>query len=370
MLDSVLAWIRRGLAVGVLAAMLLPLVTVQGCEKDAPKITYAGWALVWKTPTLVSIPLFAVAAAGLTFVSRRVRSAVGRHILALLKIIFAGAAGAWTYWAFVVWLNAMGKVMVWAEIGFWLILGAGSGIVACDLVEAGAAWAAWRRWKRSRAIPPRRDVPLLEDPLVRFTGLGNIALGPALIAVVVLGTAIRFAIDQEWPPAFIWLFLGSEFLFFAAWGSLASLAGWGVRRGLGWARTLTHLGAWATTFLAGGLLYLTLTLMTQGFDKWERLRFDQVDNDLLWGWAAIAFLVAWLAWTWWTVRVVLGWRRHLFPSRRVRLDTAAGRLRVRVPRCPDCRARLWLSLDGAQLVCRSCGTTFAAAIEGDSAKCD
>jgi hypothetical protein len=247
---------------------------------------------------------------------------------------------------------------VWAEVGFWLILGACSGIVACDLVEAGAAWVAWRRWKRSRAIP------VLEYPLVRFTGLGNIVLGSVLIAVVVIGTAIRFAVDQVWPPAFAWLFLGSEFLFFAAWGALAFLAGWGIRRGLGWARTLTRIGAWATTFLAAGLLYLTLVLMTEGFDKWERLRFDQVDNDLLWGWAAIAFLLAWLAWTWWTVRVVLGWRRRLFPSRRVRLKTAGGRLRIRVPRCPDCRARLWLSLDGAQLVCRSCGKTYAAAIEG------
>jgi len=361
-LDSVLAWIRRGLALGVLAAMLLPLVTVKGCEKDAPKITYNGWALVWEAPTLVSIPVFAVAAAGLTFVNRRVRSAVGRHILALLKIILAGAAGVWTYWAFAVWSSTM---EVWAEIGFWLILGAGSGIVACDLVEAGAAWVAWRRWKRSRAIP------LLEDPLVRFTGLGNIVLGSALIAIVVLGTAIWFAVDQVWPPAFAWIFLVSAFVFLAAWGAMASLAGWGIRRGLGWARGLTRVGAWATTLLAGALLYLTLSLMTQGFDKWERLRFDQVDSDLLWGWAAIAFLLAWLAWTWWTVRVVLGWRRRLFPSRRARLETARrGGLRVRVPRCPDCRARLWLSLDGAQLVCRSCGTTFAATIEGDSAKCN
>jgi hypothetical protein len=336
--------------------MLLPIVTVQGCEKDAPKITYNGWALVWEAPTLVSIPVFAAVAAGLTFVSRRVRSAVGRHILALLQIIFAGAAGVWTYGAFAVWSSAM---EVWPEIGFWLILVACSGIIMCDLVEAGAVWIAWRRWKRSRAIP------VLEDPLVRFTGRGCIALGPALFTVVVLATALRFAIDQEWPPAFAWLFLGSEFLFFAAWGSLASLAGWGVRRGLGWARSLTRIGAWATTFLAGGLLYLTLVLMTQGPDKWERLRFDQVDEDLLWGWAAIAFLLVWLAWTWWTVRVVLGWRRRLFPSRRVRLETARrGGLRVRVPRCPDCRARLWLSLDGAQLVCRSCGTAFAATIEG------
>jgi hypothetical protein len=362
MLDSVLAWTRRGLAVGILAAMLLPLVTVKGCAENDPKITYTGWGLVWEAPTLVSIPLFAVAAAGLTFVNRRVRSAAGRHILALLKIILAGAAGAWTFWAFAVWSSAM---EVWTEIGFWLILAACSGIVACDLVEAGAAWVAWRRWKRNRAIP------LLEDPLVRFTGRGCIALGPMLIAVVVLGTAIRFAVDQVWPPAFAWLFLGSEFLFFAAWGALASLAGWGIRRGLGWVRGLTLVGAWATTLLAGGLLYLTLVLMTQGFDKWERLRFDQVDADLLWGWAAIAFLLAWLIWTWWTVRVVLGWRQRLFPSRRARLETACrGGLRVRVPRCPDCRARLWLSLDGAQLVCRSCGTSFAAAIEGDSAKCD
>jgi len=361
MLDSVLAWIRRGLAVGILVAMLLPLVTVQGCEKDAPKITYNGWALVWEAPTLVSIPVFAVTAAGLAFVNRRVRSAVGRHILALLKIILAGAAGTWTFWAFAFWSATM---TVWTEIGTWLILGAGLGIVACDLVEAGAAWIAWRRWKRSKTIP------LLEDPLVRFTGLGNIVLGSVLIAVVVIGTAIWFAVDQVWPPAFAWLFLGSAFLFFAAWGAMASLAGWGVRRGLGWARGLTHLGAWATTFLAGGLLYFTLVLMTENFDKWERLRFDQVDEDLLWGWAAIVFLLAWLVWTWWTVRVVLGWRRRLFPSRRVRLDTAAGRLRVRVPRCPDCRARLWLSLDGAQLVCRPCGTSFAATIEGDSAKCN
>ncbi len=360
MLDSVLAWIRRGLAVTVLAAMLLPLVTVQGCEPDAPKITYTGWALVLEAPTLVSIPLFAVFAAGLTFVNRRVRSAVGRHILALLKIILAGAAGAWTYWAFAVWSSTM---TVWTEIGFWLILGACSGIVACDLVESGAAWIAWRRWKRSRAIPPRRDIPLLEDPLVRFTGRGCIALGPLLVAVVVISSAV-FLVQEGWSPAFAWLFLGSEFLFFAAWGAMASLAGWGVRRGLGWARGLTRVGAWATTFLAGGFLYLTLVLMTQDFDKWERLRFDQVDGDLLWGWAAIAFLLAWLAWTWWTVRVVLGWRRRLFPSRRVRLETAVGRLRVRVPRCPDCRARLWLSLDGAQLVCRSCGTSFAATIEG------
>ena len=257
MRDSVLAWIRRGLAVAVLAAMLLPLVTVQGCEKDAPRITYTGWALVWEAPTLVSIPLFAVAAAGLAFVSRRVRSAVGRHILALLKIIFAGAAGAWTYWAFAVWSSAM---EVWAEIGFRLIMGACSGIVACDLVEAGAAWIAWRRWKRSRAIP------VLEDPLLRVTGLGNLVLGLLLVAVAAISNAI-FLVQEGWPPAFAWLFLGSEFLFFAAWGALASLAGWGIRRGLGWARTLTHLGAWATTFLAAGLLTLTLVLMTQGFDK-------------------------------------------------------------------------------------------------------
>jgi hypothetical protein len=363
MLDSVLAWIRRGLAVGILAAMLLPLVTVKGCEAGAPKITYTGWALVWEAPTLVSIPLFAVAAAGLTFVSRRVRSAVGRHILALLKTFFAGAAGIWTFWAFAIWSATM---TVWTEIGIWLILGAGLGIVACDLVEAGAAWVAWRRWKRSKTIP------VLEDPLVRFTGRGCITLGPVLIAIVVLGTALRFAIYQEWPPAFLWLFIGGALLFFAAWGTLASLAGWGIRRGLGWARGLTRVGAWATTLLAGALLYLTLSLMTQDFNRWERLRFDQADEDLLWGWAAIAFLLAWLAWTWWTVRVVLGWRQRLFPSRRARLETAAGRLRVRVPRCPECRARLWLSLDGVQLVCRSCGTTFAAAIPArrDSAKCD
>ena len=360
MLDSVLAWIRRGLAVGVLAAMLLPIITVQGCEKDAPKITYNGWALVWEAPTLVSIPLFAAAAAGLAFVSRRVRSAVGRQILALLKITFAGATGLWTYWAFAVWSSAM---EVWPEIGFWLILGAGSGIAACDLVEAGAAWVAWRRWKRSRAIP------VLEDPLVRITGVGNMALGPVLMAVVAVPTAVLL-VAEGWPTAFLWLFIGGGLLFFAAWGALAFLAGWGVRRGLGWARSLTRVGAWATTFLAAGLLYLALVLMTDDFDKWERLSFNQVDADLLWGWAAIAFLVAWLAWTWWTVRVVLGWRRRLFPSRRVRLETAAGRLRVRVPRCPDCRARLWLSLDGAQLVCRSCGTSFAAAIEGGSAKCN
>jgi len=104
--------------------------------------------------------------------------------------------------------------------------------------------------------------------------------------------------------------------------------------------------------------------MTESFNMWERLRFDQADEYLLWGWAAIAFLLAWLAWTWWTVRVVLAWRRRLFPSRRVRLETAGGRLRVRVPRCPVCRARLWLSLDGTQLVCRPCAKTDAAAIEG------
>ena len=356
MLDSILAWIRRGLAVAVLAAMLLPIVTVQGCEKDAPKIAYTGWGLVGESPTLVSIPLFAAAVAGLTLVSRRVRSAVGRHIVALLKILFAGAAGIWTYWGFGIWSATM---TVWAEIGLWLILGACSGIVACDLVETGAAWVAWRRWKRSRAIP------LLEDPLVRLTGLGGIVWG---LLLTFLG--VCYAVTEVWPEAPAWIFLVSAFLFLAAWGTLSSLAGWGMRRGLGWARGLTRVGAWATTLLAAGLLYLTLILMTQGFDKWERLRFDQVDENLLRGWAAIAFLVAWLAWTWWTVRVVLGWRQRLFPSRRVRLDTAGGRLRVRVPRCPDCRARLWLSLDGTQLMCRPCGTAFAATIEGGSAKCD
>jgi hypothetical protein len=253
---------------------------------------------------------------------------------------------------------------VWAEIGFWLILGACSGIVACDLVEAGAAWIAWRRWKRNRAIP------VLEDPLVRVTGRAGIASGLLFGALGVLPTVGYAVVDNLTTANDWWIFLVSAFLFLAAWGALASLAGWGIRRGLGWARTLTRVGAWATTLLAAGLLYLTLNLMTQDFDKWERLRFDQVDEDLLWGWAAIAFLVAWLAWTWWTVRVVLGWRRRLFPSRRVRLETAGDKLRIRVPRCPDCRARLWLSLDGAQLVCRSCGKAFAAAIEGNSAKCD
>jgi len=187
--DSILTWMRRGLAVGVLAAMLLPLVTVRGCEKDAPKTTYTGWGLVWETPTLVSIPLFVVAAAGLTFVNRRVRSAVGRHILALLKIAFAGAAGLWTYWAFAVWSATM---TVWTEAGFWLIFSACLGTVVCDLVEATASWIAWRRWKRSRAIP------LLEDSLVRVTGLGNLVLGPLLVAVAVIPNAIFF-VQEEWP---------------------------------------------------------------------------------------------------------------------------------------------------------------------------
>jgi len=189
--DSILAWVRRGLAVGVLAALFLPMVTFKGCGENDPKITYSGWTLVWESPTLVSIPLFAVVAAGLTFVNRRVRSAVGRHILALLKIAFAGAAGIWTFWAFAIWSATM---TVWTEIGTWLILGACLGTVVCDLVEAAASWIAWRRWKRSRAIP------LLEDSLVRVTGLGNLVLEPLLVAVVVIPSAV-FLVQEGWPPA-------------------------------------------------------------------------------------------------------------------------------------------------------------------------
>ena len=343
MLDRILNWARRALAVAALGAMLLPLVTTRGCQGSH---TYTGWEAVWEGPVLAAIPLFFAAALTLTFLARRARTAVGRLIFALFKIAAVGAVGAWTAIAF----GALPDCIdVSPQSGGWIILAAAAGILACDAVEAATRWAAWRRWKREHAIP------LLDDRLVRRTAWGLGASG-AIPAALVLGFVTLGFDWSSWVKASRYpLLMTSLLVLSAAWWALARLAAWGLRRGLGWAKALHHAGAYLTLAAVAPLAALVTSILGEGVAD-PMLGVDPA--------AALLYAVGllWLGWTLWTVHVLDWSRRRLFPSRKVKVTAGGQGRRVRVPCCPACGSRLWLALDASHLVCRPCGKTFAAEV--------
>jgi hypothetical protein len=341
MLDRILNWARRALAVAALAAMFLPLVTTHGCNENR---TYTGCGAVWEGPALAAIPLFFAAALALTLLSRRARTAIGRLVFALFKIAAVGAVGAWTGIAF----GALPDCHdVSPETGGWIILAAAAGILACDAVEAARRWAAWRRWKREHAVP------FLDDRLVRRTAWGLGASG-AIPAALVLGF---ITLDFDWSGwvesgRYPLLMTGLLVLAAAAW-ALARLAAWGLRRGLGWAKVLHHAGA-----------YLTLAAIAPWTALWASFLAEELAdpkhgvNPLFVLFYGIGLL--WLGWTLWTVHVLEWSRRRLFPSRKVKVAAGGQVRRIRIPCCPACGNRLWLAPDASHLVCRPCGKTFAA----------
>jgi hypothetical protein len=342
MLDRILKWSRRILAVVVLGVLPLPFVTMHGCSASH---TYTGLEAVSNAPLLLSIPLFAVVVIALTFLNRRPATAIGRLVLALLKIIWVAVCWGWT----AVFLGCLTPdLTATAEIGGSIVIGAVLGILACDFIESRQRWIAWRRWRREHPIP------LIGDPLLRITRWA-ICLWSGVLALVALGYGIVM-VAQSCLDLRVLMLLTSLVLLFLAWLALAGLAGWGIRRGLRWAYVLQHSGSYAALACIAPSTWAILDYMTSSFSK---LRTD-VEPQV---WLVVP-TVFWALVTWWTVRVVMGWRRRMFPARRVRCQTPQGTHKVRVPACPACGSRLWLSLDGAHLVCRPCGTSHDAALAG------
>ena len=344
MLDRTLKWSRRVLAVVVLGVLPLPLVTMHGCGDSH---TYTGLEAVSNAPLLLSIPLFAVVVIALTFLNRRPATAIGRLVLALLKIIWVAVCWGWT----TVFFSCLtpGQTAT-AEIGGSIVIGAILGILACDLLESRQQWIAWRRWRREHPIT------LISDPLLRITRWA-ICLWSGVLALVALLWFGIYAVAQGSWNLRVLMLSTSLVLLFLAWFALAGLAGWGIRRGLRWAYVLQHSGAYAALACIALSTWAILDYLTSSFSK---LRTD-IEPQV---WLVIIPTVLWALVTWWTVRVVMGWRRRMFPARRIRCQTPKGTHKVRVPACPACRSRLWLSLDGAHLVCRPCGTSHDAALAG------
>jgi hypothetical protein len=345
MLDRTLKWSRRVLAVVVLGVLPLPLVTMHGCGNSH---TYTGLEAVSDAPLLLSIPLFAVVVIALTFLNRRPATAIGRLVFALLKIIWVAVCWGWT----AVFLGCLTPSQTaTAEIGGSIAIGAVLGILACDLIESRQRWIAWRQWRREHAIP------LISDPLLRITRWA-ICLWSGVLALAALGLGI-LVVAQGCQDLRVLMLSTSLVLLFSAWFALAGLAGWGIRRGLRWAYVLQHSGAYAALACIALSTWAILDYLTSSFSK---LRTD-IEPQV---WLVIIPTVLWALVTWWAVRVVMGWRRRMFPARRIRCQTPKGTRKVRVPACPACGSRLWLSLDGAHLVCRPCGTSHDAALaEGE-----
>jgi hypothetical protein len=344
-LDLTLKWSRRVLAVVVLGVLPLPLVTMHGCSSSR---TYTGLEAVSNAPLLLSIPLFAVVVIALTFLNRRPAPAIGRLVLAMLKTIWVAVCWGWTAVFFSCLTPGDGAT---AEIGGLIVIGAVLGILACDLIESCQQWIAWRRWRREHAIP------LIRDPLLRITRWA-ICLWSGVLALIAVGFGI-WVVGQGCQDLRVLMLSTSLVLLFLVWLALAGLVGWGIRRGLRWAYVLQHSGAYAALACIALSTWAILDYLTSSFSK---LRTD-IEPQV---WLVLIPTVLWALVTWWTVRVVMGWRRRMFPARRIRRQTPKGTYKVRVPACPACGSRLWLSLDGARLVCRPCGTSHDAALaEGE-----
>jgi len=359
MLISILNWLRRALAVAVLASLFLPFVTVKGCASNDPRITYTGWEAIWLAPLLVSIPLYAAVAAALTFIGRNhPPTPVGRLILALFKLVWAGVAGMWTGAFFGTIPNSVNK---WAEDGLWVVLGASAGIIACDAAEAVRRWLDWRRWRMAHPIP------IIDDKGLQVIGWGAVIAGGAVfLAVPVAPSALAaFSTFRGEGTGDVALALGAGWIMFlSSWG-LACLTGWGLRRGLLWSLVLQRVATAISLAMAAVVFWLAATLLANAISsgpppvpsKWEEWTAYAVAITYM------TIMVLWAGWGILTAGLLIGKRRRLFPARRVRIETADGPRRALVARCPACGARMWLRPDASELVCRPCGIALRAQMD-------
>jgi len=370
MLIFLLNWLRRALGVAVLVALFLPFITVQGCGNNAPRITYTGWEAIWLSPLIVTIPLYGAVAAALTFLGKNhPATPVGRLILAVFKLVWAGLAGVWTGAFFGTIPNSFSK---WAEVGLWPVLGASAGIFACDFAETARSWIDWRRWRRTHPIP------ILDERWLQIIAwVSVIAGGVVFLAVPALPTAYAaFSQPRGEGSGDLILVLAAGWVLFLACWALAWLMGWGLRRGLLWSLALLRFGTALSLVTAALVSWVAALVLAHALSSGPP-NMPRTWQD--WGIlaACIAYMTImafWAGWSIFCVCLLIGRRRRLFPARRVRIDTADGRRRVLVPRCRQCGARMWLAPDAAdsasadnapeaaRLVCRPCGIELPARI--------
>jgi hypothetical protein len=287
MLTAVLNWLRRGLALVILAGLCLPLVTVHGCKNDAP-ITYTGWEAVEADLFLLSIPLFAVGVVVMTLFGRRPATAVGRLILVLVRLAWSGLAGGWSGIFIELLPPGFDKD---AHIGAWVICGAWLGIVLADLADLARRGRAWNRWRGGR------EFTVLDDDMVRIVGWGMYVSGGCVALAVMAAYAhgqLKGIDDLH-----IHLFAHGALLLFLAWWTLACLAGWGLQRGLRWAFVLQCIGGAGAVLVAGLALVGAVYSISQGATLPTRVD----DNLVPLGVAILAAL--WLAWTFWSLGVTV-----------------------------------------------------------------
>lgn len=356
MFDRILNWVRRSFALVILISLFFPFVTMHTwCGSDYP---YTGWEAVAAAPLLALIPGFAASVVVLTFIGQsRVRTAVGRLILALFKALWTGMA----VMAALCFLFALPHGDVPSpEVGGCMTSAAWAGIFICDLVESCVRGRQWFRWKRERPMLP------VEDPVLTFVGWSLYVTGG--IPFMLLAAWEQVALfgmpttDASTMSLFMVL-LNLPLFVLALWWVLACLAGWGLRRGLPWSLALRHVvtGISLVLFLlAAALAFGPVADHVRGLGG---MQFTDMGVA-----ATIILLSAWAAWNIGTLAVLLGAQRRLFPSRRVRVQTPDGPVRVSVPRCPACAARFWFDAARSQLVCRPCGTAHTAVIERNEAK--
>ena len=297
MLTAALNWIRRGLALVILVGLCLPLVTVHGC-KGEPDITYSGWEAVIGSPylALVSMPLFAVGVVVLTLLSRRPATAVGRLILALMRLVGSGAAAVWS--AFFI-LTLPPNISRDAEPGSWVLCGAWLALVLADAVDLVRHWRAWNHWRRGREFTP------LDDDTVRMVGWGSYISGGCVVLTVAASYAageVKGLSDLD----FQMLLHGALVLLLAWWG-LACLGGWGLLRGLRWAFVLQCVGGAGVILLAGPAIALAVYDMS---NRPGPATVPTEQGEIL-ALGLLLLAVLWLGWAVWSLAAIFP-RRRLF----------------------------------------------------------
>ena len=352
MFNRVLNWVRRSFALIILISLFLPFVTVRSaCHHST---SYGGWEAVGTCPLLLIIPVFAVSVVVLTFVGRkRVRTATGRFLSALLKALWTGMAAIVTWCLLHLLPDHDFPEPQW---GGGLALASWAGIFVSDVIESHICWRDWARWKHANPRLP------IEDPCLNLTGWSLYVTGgiPFFLAIawqnVLLLTATDIVVGFILP-------LNAAFFTLALWWALACFTGWGLRRGLYWSFVLRHIVAAFSILLTVGVMLLVAGSAAD--------LFRDISRPDLAGVGAALTATALLAWAVWNIGVVVllrGWCRRFFPAKRVRLRTPEGMRKVLVPRCPSCRARLWFNRDTSQLVCRPCGAAHDAVIGTNAVK--
>lgn len=374
---KVLAWVRRTGALLMLVGFFLPVMTIQGCEASDPPIVYTGFDLVKASPLLAAMPAYFASVAALSLIYPRIRTPVGRLFAGLACVVWSGVAAVLVGLGFQ-WVPDFVDGLISPRPGFWLLLVGSLGAVGSDVTESVAGGRGWLAFVRSH------PVPRLGDGLLKGAAVGLCVLSVVLALVSLLpmtwfgvslaeaqfgkpSGGIRYPADAQGAALLhgrnALLYLGPPLLF-GGWVALSFLTAWGLVRGRGWAVAAVKAGTGAAVVLVGVLAFWWTAFVTEGLTAWGNLRPENLADVPFGAFVALILLAGWLFWSFWTGWVVLVSRRWLFPAKRVRVLLPEGQRWVHIPRCDGCSARLWLSEDAAELICRSCGSVYRAAIRG------